>query len=117
MGLSDKMARFQQHGRHAYGRCSRRIPPASYNEFERLNQFVKLQQPPPVKFKDLEAHINTRVTYNILPMQVRIDYVRVTEASVMANITVQFENKRSAVPGEGRRAESERQPARRASAT
>ena len=26
-------------------------------------------------------------------MQVRIDYVRVTDTSVLANITVQFENK------------------------
>jgi hypothetical protein len=67
--------------------------PASYNEFSRLEQFAKLQQPPPVKFKDLEAAITTRITYNILPMQVRVDYVRVTESSVVANITIQFENK------------------------
>ena len=46
-----------------------------------------------VKYKDLEAAISTRITYNILPMQVRIDYVRVTESSVLANITVQFENR------------------------
>ena len=96
LGLSDKMARFSNtDGTHMgaplTGNTADR--PASYNEFERLNQFVKLQQPPPVKFKDLEAVINTRITYNILPMLVRIDYVRVTEASVMANITVQFENR------------------------
>src|SRR6202167_1134703 len=96
MGLSDKMARFNTtDGTHMGAPLSGNTQdrPASYNQFERLNQFAKLQQPPPVKFKDLEAGINTSITYNVLPMQVRIDYVRVTEASVMANITVQFENR------------------------
>ena len=93
LGMSDKMARFNNTDGTHMGAPLGGARPASYNQFDRLNQFVKLQQPPPVKFKDLEALINTRVTYNILPMQVRIDYVRVTEASVMANITVQFENR------------------------
>jgi hypothetical protein len=96
MGLSDKMARFNNtDGTHMGAPISGNTMdrPASYNEFERLSQYSKLQMPPPVKFKDLEANINTRITYNVLPMQVRIDYVRVTEASVMANITVQFENR------------------------
>lgn len=65
----------------------------SMNEFNRMEQFFKLQQPPEVKFKDLEAEITSRITYNRLPMQVRWDYVRVTENSVLANITMQFENR------------------------
>jgi GWxTD domain-containing protein len=96
LGLSDKSARFNTtDGTHMGAPLSGNTMdrPASYNEFERLNQFAKLQQPPPVKFKDLEAAISSRITYNILPMQVRIDYVRVTESSVMANITLQFENR------------------------
>jgi GWxTD domain-containing protein len=96
MGLSDKMARFTNtDGTHMGAPLSGNTQdrPASYNQFDRLNQFAKLQQPPPVKFKDLEASISTRITYNVLPMQVRIDYVRVTESSVMANITIQFENR------------------------
>jgi GWxTD domain-containing protein len=65
---------------------------SSMNEFNRLEQFFKLQQPPEVKFKDLEAEITSRVTYNRLPMQVRWDYLRITENSVLTNITIQFEN-------------------------
>ena len=65
----------------------------SMNEFNRLEQFFKLQQPPDVKFKDLESEISSRVTYNRLPMQVRWDYIRLTENSVLTNITVQFENR------------------------
>src|SRR5580658_5033417 len=96
LGLSDKMARFNTtDGTHMGAPLSGNTMdrPASYNQFDRLNQFAKLQQPPAVKFKDLEAAISTRITYNVLPMQVRIDYVRVTESSVLANITLQFENR------------------------
>ncbi len=64
----------------------------SMNEFNRMDQFFKMQAPPAVKFKDLEADITSRITYNRLPMLVRWDYVRVTETSVLVNITMQFEN-------------------------
>jgi len=92
MGLSSKTARFQRTDGTHLG-----VPlggtPASMNEFTRLEQYAKLQKAPPIKFKDLEAVVNTRITFNILPMLVRVDYVRVTETSVLANITVQFDNK------------------------
>ncbi len=92
MGLSTKTARFQRtDGTHLGTPLGG--TPASMNQFTRLEQFAKLQKAPPIKFKDLEAVVNTRITFNILPMLVRIDYVRVTETSVLANITVQFENK------------------------
>jgi len=92
LGMSDKMARFNNtDGTHMGAALGAR--PASYNQFDRLEQFAKLQQAPAVKYKDLEAAISTRITYNILPMRVRIDYVRVTESSVLANITIQFENR------------------------
>jgi len=95
MGLADKTQRFNRtdgtHMGDPIGGAG--TQPVSYNEFERINQFAKLQAPPVIKFKDLEAAISTRITYNILPMLVRVDYVRVTDSSVLANITVQFENK------------------------
>ncbi len=92
LGLSDKSARFSRTDGTHLGNGVAGSLPVSYGEFERLNQFAKLQSPPPIKFKDLEAVVSTRITYNILPMLVRVDYVRVTESSVLANITVQFEN-------------------------
>jgi GWxTD domain-containing protein len=93
MGLADKAQRFQNTDGTHLGQSIMGGQPVSYNEFERINQFAKLQAPPIIKFKDLEAAVSTRITYNILPMAVRVDYVRVTESSVLANITVQFENK------------------------
>jgi GWxTD domain-containing protein len=92
LGMSDKTARFNRTDGTHMG-ASLGASPASYNQFDRLEQFAKLQQAPKVKFKDLEEAISTRITYNVLPMQVVIDYVRVTDASVTALITVQFENK------------------------
>ncbi|MEO8049782.1 MAG: GWxTD domain-containing protein [Acidobacteriota bacterium] len=67
--------------------------PESMNEFSRLEQFAKLQAPPAVKFKDLEAAVNSTVKYNLLPMKVRADFIPVTGSSVLSNITIQFERK------------------------
>ncbi len=67
--------------------------PASMNEFTRMEQFAKLQAPPMVKFKDLEAAVNSTVKYNLLPMKVRTDFIPVTASSVLSNITIQFERK------------------------
>ena len=92
LGLSSKTARFQRtDGTHMGAAIGG--TPASYNEFTRLETFAKLQRPPEVKYKDLEAQVNTRVTFNILPMIAREDYVRITDTSVFTMITVQFENK------------------------
>ncbi len=92
MGLSSKTDRFNRTDGTHLG-----VPfggeTESMNEFNRIEQFAKLQRPPAVKFKDLEAAVETHITYNILPMQVRVDFVPVTDASVMTYVTVQFENK------------------------
>ena len=84
----------QPHRRHAHGRAARRqcSRPATTSSIASSSS-PSCSRRRTVKFKDLEAAISTRITYNILPMQVRIDYVRVTESSVLANITVQFENR------------------------
>ena len=67
--------------------------PESMNEFSRLEQFAKLQKPPAIKYKDLEADIKTRITFNVLPMHVQVDYVKVTNSTVIANVTILFNNR------------------------
>ena len=89
-GLSTKTDRFNRSDGTHLGVPDQYLN-QSMNEFNRMDQFFKMQQPPTVKFKDLEADVTTRITYNRLPMQVRVDYVRVTDSSVLANITLQFE--------------------------
>ena len=92
MGMASKTDRFNRtdgtHLGEAFGGT-----PASMNEFERLERFAKLQKPPSVKFKDLEAMVNSKITFNILPMKVRADYIPLTESTVLTSITIQFENK------------------------
>jgi GWxTD domain-containing protein len=92
LGLSDKTQRFNNTDGTHLG-----VPfggqPESMNEFNRLEQYAKLQRPPQIKFKDLEADVTSRISYNILPMKVRADFFPVTEATVLTNVTVQFENK------------------------
>src|SRR5215475_4474646 len=92
MGMSDKTARFNRtDGTHLgvpFGGETQKM-----NEFNRLEQFAKLQRAPSIKFKDLEAAVTSRISYNILPMRVRTDFFPLTDASVLTYITVQFDNK------------------------
>jgi len=92
MGLSSKTDRFNRtDGTHLgvpFGAETEKM-----NEFNRLEQFAKLQRPPAVKFKDLEAAVNSRISYNMLPMKVRADFFPLTDASVLSSFTLQFNNK------------------------
>src|SRR5207244_2969789 len=92
MGLASKTDRFNRTDGNRLGQAFGGTP-AKMNEFERLEQFAKLQKPPVIKFKDLEAQVNSVIKFNILPIQVRADYFPLTESSVLTNITVQLENK------------------------
>jgi hypothetical protein len=62
------------------------------NEFTRLEQYANLMKAPTIKFKDLDAIVSSNIRYNTLPMQVRSDFIRVTDATVYANIAVLFKN-------------------------
>jgi GWxTD domain-containing protein len=92
MGISDKTQRFNNtDGTHLAEPMGGL--PESMNEFTRLEQFVNLQKPPKIKFTDLEAKVDSRITYDVLPMKVRVDFFPVTDASVMTYVSVQFDQK------------------------
>lgn len=61
-------------------------------QFDRLETFAKLNRAPEVKFKDLEAVVNTKIRYNLLPFDARVDFVRVTSDTVLVPITIQIPN-------------------------
>src|SRR5271154_4569612 len=44
------------------------------NEFNRLEQFAKVQAPPPVKFKDLEEVVSSRILRNQISFDTRYDF-------------------------------------------
>lgn len=92
MGLSSKVDRFTRTDGTRLGTGNMPMP-MRMNQFERLQQFARLQKPPAVKFKDLEAQVNSKIIFNILPIKVKVDYVKVTNANVMSYITIQFDRK------------------------
>ncbi len=92
MGMADKTQRFQRTDGTHLGTGGMPLP-ESMDEFTRLEQFAKLQKPPQVKFKDLEAAVSETIRYNTLPMKVRADYIKVTDSTVLTNITLQFDRK------------------------
>lgn len=71
-------------------------PMSTFNqakEFDVLNQYFKLNQAPPVKFKDLEEVVSHKISINLMPFEVRADFVRVTDDTVLVPITVQVQNR------------------------
>ena len=92
LGLSSKADRFSRTDGTRLGIGTQETS-SRLNQFNRLEQYANLQKPPPIKFKDLEAAVSSRITYNVLPMRARVDYVRVTNSSILTNLTLQFERR------------------------
>ncbi|MCC6366230.1 MAG: GWxTD domain-containing protein [Bryobacterales bacterium] len=92
MGLASKTDRFSRTDGTRLGTGTMPLP-ARMNQFERLQQYANLQKPPPVKFKDLEAAVNSTIRYNLLPMKVRTDFMRLTNSTILSNITIQLEKR------------------------
>jgi GWxTD domain-containing protein len=61
--------------------------------FDRLETLAKVQAPPPVKFKDLEEVVSHKININLMPFEVRTDYVKVTGDTVLVPVTLQIKNK------------------------
>ena len=71
MGMSNKSQRFNGNGLERLG-----LGPDSTSlqakQFDRLEQFAKLQQAPKVKFTDLEEAVNSKVILNPMPFDVHV---------------------------------------------
>jgi GWxTD domain-containing protein len=89
MGMSNKSSRFNGSGLEQLGNGPSTSSQAA-KQFDRLEQFYKLQTPPPIKFKDLEEIVNTKIITNLMPFDVRTDFVKVTGDTVLVPITVQL---------------------------
>jgi GWxTD domain-containing protein len=92
MGMANKSQRFSGGGMERLG-----LGPESSSlqakQFDRLEQFAKLQQAPKVKFTDLEEAVNSKVILNPMPFDVHVDYVKVTSDTVLVPIVVQMKNR------------------------
>jgi len=92
MGMANKTQRFQGSGMERLGVGPDSSALAS-KEFDRLEQFAKLQQAPKVKFTDLEEAVNSKVILNPMPFDVRADFVKVTSDTVLVPVTIQMKNR------------------------
>jgi GWxTD domain-containing protein len=92
MGLANKADRFNRTDGTRLGTGNQPMS-SRMNQFERLHQFSMLQKPPQIKFKDLEAAVSSTIKFNLLPMKARADFMRVTNSSIMTNITLQFDRR------------------------
>jgi GWxTD domain-containing protein len=89
MGMSNKSSRFGGSGLEQLGNGPNSSSQAA-KQFDRLEQFAKLQAPPVVKYKDLEEIVNTKIVTNLMPFDVRTDFVKVTGDTVLVPITIQL---------------------------
>ena len=92
MGLANKAQRFTGNGLESLGTSPFNPNPGS-KSFDRLETFAKLNRPPAVKFKDLEEVVTHKINVNLMPFDVRADFVRVTGDTVLVPITIQVKNK------------------------
>jgi GWxTD domain-containing protein len=98
MGLSSKACRFtRSDGTNmpvGFGGT-----PASLEEFNRLELYAKVQRPPEVKYKDLEAIVTSRMVRDSLKFQYRTDFLKVTGDTVLVPISVQIPNSQLSFKG------------------
>ncbi|MBZ5524652.1 MAG: GWxTD domain-containing protein [Acidobacteriia bacterium] len=61
-------------------------------EFDRLETSIRMNAPPPVKFKELSEVVSWTMRSNLLPFDVRVDFVKAAEGMVLVPITLQIAN-------------------------
>jgi len=63
--------------------------------FDKIEMAAKLFAPPPIKFKDLDAFMSEHKLLSgpVFPFDVRTDFIKVTESTVLVPITLQMKNR------------------------
>jgi GWxTD domain-containing protein len=92
MGMSSKAQRFSGSGMERLGQGPDSASQQT-KEFDRLEQYAKLQAAPKVKFADLEEEVNSKMILNPMPFDVRADFVKVTSDTVLVPIAIQMKNR------------------------
>src|SRR5882672_4308310 len=91
MGMSSKADRFSRSDGMTTPR-SMGGTSESMNEFSRLELYAKVNKPPAVKFKDLEAVVTSRIVRDQLRFNWQTDYLKVTNETVLVPVTIQVPN-------------------------
>ena len=62
------------------------------SEFDKIELLAKINTAPKVKFKDLEEVVSHRINVNLMPFEIRTDFVKVTSDTVLVPVTLQVKN-------------------------
>jgi GWxTD domain-containing protein len=69
-------------------------PFAFYQDpFERYERYVNIRKQPEIKYNDLKSIVDVDITYDVLPVQVQHNYLRLNEFQVLVPVTIQLNNK------------------------
>ena len=91
-GHGEQDPTFPEHRWNSHGAGMGGGQPASLNEFTRLELYDKVQRPPEVKYKDLEAIVTSRMVRDQVKFSYRTDFLKVTSDTVLVPVTVQIPN-------------------------
>jgi len=93
-GQSTKEDRFSGGGLEQLGGSAAERQQAQNKQFDRLDMAAKIMAPPPIKYADMEEFMASTKILNGPPFlfDVRTDYVKVTNDTVIVPITVQLKN-------------------------
>jgi len=87
MGLASKADRFRGVEALGQGFFNQQN---NTKQFDRLETFAKLNRAPEIKFKDLtEEVVTSKIRYNLLHFDVRVDFVKITSDTALVPITLQ----------------------------
>jgi GWxTD domain-containing protein len=93
MGMASKADRFSNtdgtHDALPLGGNAQSVS-ESMNEFTRQQKYADIFRPPPVKFKDLEAVVTSRLVRDQVKFEYRFDFLRITSDTVLVPITIQI---------------------------
>jgi len=96
MGLANKAARFKRLDRAPTSfaqLAGEQYDHSVETQFERLRVYSAVLKPPAAQFPDLEALVTTRISFNLLPFDVRMDFLRVTDDTTLVPITIAIKKK------------------------
>jgi GWxTD domain-containing protein len=94
MGMAKKADRFAGGNMENLGKGPNSSSEGA-KEFDRIELAAKLFAPPPIKFTDLDNFISEHklLTGPVFPFDVRTDFVKVTDSTVLVPVTVQLKNR------------------------
>lgn len=89
MGLDSKANR----GRNGLNGSNSLFGANPSKQFDAMQNMALMLAPPPVKFKDLKEVVDVKMRYNLLPFDVRVDFLKATPDTDLVPITVKVANR------------------------